>query len=123
MDWYELCQHCTDTCCGIVPLSEETFYGNIDIVQAEIKDILTENGELYPITIDGKCVFYDREIRKCLIYSDRPQVCKDFATNHKGNIMLMCPYYRSNGKRRRPVDTKRLIREVKKIVKRRLDEK
>lgn len=66
-----------------------------------------------PETEDGMCVFLNRETKKCVIYPDRPQVCRDYGQVSE----LQCPYIDLKGNRRSPAKVKRMQRQMKKQMK------
>lgn len=76
------CSKCGE-CCGIfIPVTEREL--------SKIKDFVRENN-IEPATdrytdengFEGRCCFYDTQLKKCKIYPVRPYVCKDFRCDRK----------------------------------------
>lgn len=99
------CREGCGECCGTVPI-EYTVYNNAmhaDLRQVaciEYFDGITDgkSGKKYVLarTQDGFCIFLHRETKRCVIYQDRPDVCRMY-----GRIPeLLCPYIRLNGQMR-----------------------
>jgi len=95
-------------CCGVVPLKEEIILRNIEKIQVAPTKTLTIDGEKYPMTEDLFCIFLNRETKQCMIYDDRPDVCRDYGIKEE----LPCPYLKCNGNRRSPAKTRRMQRQI-----------
>ncbi len=97
---------CTD-CCGPVPFPEETVKKHEDKKQREVTEVVSGGGSIYVLTKDVNCVFLSQE-GKCVIYEDRPQVCKDYGTIPR----LQCPHINMNGNPRSPAKVRRMQRII-----------
>lgn len=38
---------------------------------------------------DGQCILLDRRTMRCMVYEDRPKVCKDYSFNSCKNIRML----------------------------------
>lgn len=112
-------RNCSE-CCGCIPISKEVYTNNLDKIDQSLVEEVLPGDELYVVTHDFKCIFLNREKNECMIYEDRPQVCRDFGT-HK-NPLLMCPYLKPNGNPWSQAQHKRLARAVNKIMKANMNE-
>lgn len=75
IDWKKHCEGCGE-CCGIVPLEPSLWEKHKDKVQNLDEVVPFIKGLVVPFTKDIFCVFLDRDTKRCLIYEDRPEVCK-----------------------------------------------
>jgi uncharacterized phage protein (TIGR01671 family) len=75
IDWKKHCEGCAE-CCGIVPLEPSLWEKHKDkaILVDEVIPFL--RGLVIPFTKDIFCAFLDRNTKRCLIYEDRPEVCR-----------------------------------------------
>jgi len=94
-------------CCGIVPLQKEVFQKHKDKFQRKIKEIVEMGDEIYPLTNDLNCIFLGSK-KECLIYHDRPEVCKTYGLIED----LPCAYIKPNGRKRSPAKTRRMERII-----------
>ena len=108
------CKKGCSECCGIVPINEKFWHENKHKA-TKYKKLMIESGRVYPITKDLKCVFL--KYNKCQIYDNRPSVCRQFGTNHKGNPLLMCPYLHENSSIRNSKERRYLRKIVDKMFK------
>lgn len=86
INWEIQCKDC-GKCCGPVPFEEEFLKTHNYLFQepAVVKELY---GKFVPITDSLMCVFLHRKNKKCLIYEQRPDVCK-----LQGTIpQLPCPF-------------------------------
>lgn len=95
---------CKCDCCGIVPIPENIFNkhkSKITInykINEELKKFHSKfKGYIVPITDDYKCPFLDRDNLKCIIYEDRPNICRDYGVMGNKSKYLQCPYLKPNG--------------------------
>jgi Fe-S-cluster containining protein len=95
-------------CCGPVQISKEVFERN-RAKAAQIEYLIDDGKTVYAVRADGKCVFLNEEM-KCAIYEERPQVCKDFGSNPNGQILLCCPFLRTDGTSRNRAERRQAIR-------------
>ena len=114
---------CAGNCCGNTPLPSELVEKNRDKFQVEvIKELkvnLDEGEEIFCETEDNKCVFLNRETFGCLIYEDRPDICKRFGTD-KDNTIMQCPFLKVNGNPRSPAQQRRYQRQNRDWMKQRM---
>lgn len=83
-------------CCGIIGIPKELAMKNQHLSQIKPKDVIESDGKLYIITPDMFCVYLNRETKKCVIYEDRPEICRIY-----GMIPACpCPHFDLNGRRR-----------------------
>lgn len=77
VDWLKVCAGCHD-CCGPVPFSIGFLKAHKAKMQCFDNKYLnsTEPGYFIPVPTDGYCVFVDRATDLCLVYRDRPKVCR-----------------------------------------------
>ena len=73
--------HCSH--CGICCTETEMLLSNRDIVTLEKQGFkrnyfarISRQGFAFLKNIDGYCVFYNREEKRCKIYNDRPSGCR-----------------------------------------------
>jgi Fe-S-cluster containining protein len=103
--------NCAD-CCGVIPISKELLEKHKDKYQAPITDRGTFNVDSEVlVTNDGLCVFLDRKAKRCLIYDERPKVCRDFGV--VDDWRLGCPHFKPNGNPRSANQIKQLERKLK----------
>lgn len=74
VDWKELCKGC-GKCCGPVLFPNGFIHWNKDKIQARFKAIHTTNATI-PLANDVMCIFLDRETKRCLVYDERPEICR-----------------------------------------------
>tara|TARA_Y100000034_G_C6757435_1_gene337102 strand:- start:221 stop:493 length:273 start_codon:yes stop_codon:yes gene_type:complete len=66
-------------CCGLIPLPKETFDKNKDRIQTKIIKLNELHlNKVLAVTEDLQCVFLNRKNKKCVIYPDRPEICKNY---------------------------------------------
>lgn len=100
---------CKADCCGAVPMSKSVVKKNEHLAQIQpIKVHQLSGDDVYVETEDMRCVFLNRATHKCVIYDDRPTVCREY-----GQIAdLPCPYVALNGRPRSPAKVKRMRRWI-----------
>ena len=104
------CKENCGECCGIVPIPKEIWEKNKHKKQREIEEIKEIREEVYVICEDLKCVFLRKENKKCEIYPDRPQVCRNYGIGKMD--ALSCPYIKPNGKPRSLAMQRRIQRQI-----------
>jgi Fe-S-cluster containining protein len=100
------CSKCPErgSCCGPVPFTKELLEKHRDKIKVEIEKEFEQDKGIWIIPKDGlACVFLDRQTRKCLIYEDRPEVCRIF-----GEEILPCPYFKRSGNSRSKASMKKV---------------
>lgn len=109
-----LCKH---DCCGCVPIHKDIAKLNEHKQQREVKEVIKfGETDIVPLTVDGMCVFLNDKLG-CMIYEDRPSVCRDFGCNPKGHILLQCPYLTTKGVLRSNFDIDRMKRTAQLFIK------
>ena len=102
-------------CCGPVPFPIETLELHEAKVQIEIKELLKNSEGLFiPLTTDGMCPFLHRKQFNCLIYNDRPIICKNFGLSENNP----CAYIKPNGNPRGLAKQKQIKRKLKQTLER-----
>lgn len=87
---------CRGDCCGVIPIDSKVLYRNRHLWQVEpIRQIPTKIG-IFVETEDMHCIFLSRKKRLCMIYKDRPEVCRKYGTIKEHQ----CPIIKINGSRR-----------------------
>lgn len=107
------CKENCGECCGIVPIKKEVWEKNLAKAQKHIKEVIEIRGDVYAITDDIKCVFLSKR-NKCVIYEDRPQICRNYGIGYDN--ALSCPYIKPNGNPRSPAMIKRIQRMINRDV-------
>jgi Fe-S-cluster containining protein len=113
-------ENCSAACCGNgTPLEKEVWERNKHKAVIQPIEVIELKGDVFPFAETGEsCIFLDRETKKCVIYDDRPEICRLFGTGidrqGKPNILLECPYFKPNGNSRSEAKRKQLDRKVKK---------
>ena len=104
---------CKGDCCGNTILPMELIEKNRDKFQVksikESKADFDEGPILFCETEDDKCVFLNRETIRCMIYKDRPDICKRFGLD-KNDMLMQCPFLKPNGNIRSPAKQRRYQR-------------
>jgi len=85
------CKENCGECCGIVPIPTNIWNKNKDKMKKFIEHIHASESFVLPVTEDLKCCFL--KDNKCLIYEDRPDVCRRYGICDE----LPCPYLKPNG--------------------------
>lgn len=103
-------------CCGTVPLPLEVYERNKSkVVNPPIKELSDDFGNVHLVTVNGFCVFLDED-KKCVIYEDRPEVCREYGLIED----MPCPYVRPDGTVRFRQERRRVMRENTKRVRKQL---
>jgi Fe-S-cluster containining protein len=108
------CKEGCSECCGCIPIPIEIFEKNRDKFQVIPKEIVRTQQGMTAITSDVFCIFLNRETNKCMIYDERPQVCRDYG--EKDNPRLACVYFKPNGNPRSEAMQKRVQRYINHLV-------
>ena len=109
LDCSKVCPNkCKADCCGYVPMEKKFWKKFKHMAQVEVKVLKWNTGHVMPLTENLACCFLDKDYR-CVIYKDRPMLCKLFGTK---NIQgLRCPYLKPNGNKRGKKERKKLVGE------------
>lgn len=73
------CSGCGECCTPLIPITKRELKG---IKQFVKKNNISLKNRNRVDGFDGTCAFLDYNTKKCMIYSVRPFVCKDFLCNH-----------------------------------------
>ena len=76
LNWTIICSGCGE-CCGPVPFTEKFLLENAHLYQEQplyLDDCF--EGLFVPITKSLSCVFLDKVTKRCLVYGNRPEVCR-----------------------------------------------
>jgi len=66
-----------------------------DKIEPNFKQIIEKGNEIYYFYDDCRCPFLDRNILKCKIYENRPNICRIYGTGKDPRIL--CPHFKPNG--------------------------
>jgi Fe-S-cluster containining protein len=102
------CGKCAGDCCGPVPLPLELIKKHADKMQGEVLEKFEMHGEMYIFTKDVSCIFLDRATRRCVIYEDRPNICRMYGVDSR----LPCPHMKPNGHERSIASKKKVQRLI-----------
>lgn len=105
---------CSD-CCGMIPMDADwakKHEGKAFVQPVEVLAVPGKNNVLIAVTEDGLCVFLDRDNHKCVVYDDRPEVCRDYGVIPD----LPCPFIKPNGRPRSPAMVKRMRRRINRDI-------
>ncbi len=72
------------------------------LIQVEYTGVQVDDEAVFASTEDLHCISLDRDTRECLIYKERPDLCRKFGD--ESHPMLCCPWLTKEGVRRRRVD-------------------
>jgi len=107
---------CKCDCCGPVPIPTSVYINNIDYIDTElIEETIAGDDDTYVMTKDCKCIFLNRKENRCMIYEERPQVCRDFGRLE--NPLMKCPYLKPNGNPWSEAKRKQLRRICDRMIK------
>ena len=106
--------NCKAECCGCFPMSVELLEQFDSFKQVQVQSIYyyTIDKLSMALTKDEYCVFLNREIFKCMIYENRPAICRKYGTTEE----LPCCYFGVNGERRTRAGRRRARRIISKNV-------
>ena len=87
------CKEGCGECCGIILIPKKLAIKTEHLAQVKPNEVIAVGDDLMIITEDLKCVYLNRETKKCMIYDDRPNICRVY-----GLIpMCRCPYIKMDG--------------------------
>lgn len=94
------CKNSCGECCGIISISKELAKRTEHLAQVKPKKIIENGNDIWVITEDLFCIYLNRKTKRCAIYDERPEVCRNY-----GSIpALPCPYFREDGTRRDKIE-------------------
>ena len=112
MEW-KCIDGCKAECCGIVPIPKELAKKHEEKAQVKAVEIMPfSNNDIVPMTEDAFCIFLNRNTRKCIIYDERPEVCRRYGLAED----LQCAYVDIRGKTRTPAKQRRTLRQINREV-------
>jgi len=100
-------------CCRIVgiPLAVVKKYEHLKQVEV-LKVFGDKNDVVYPVTPDKRCVFLNRKSGLCMIYEDRPAVCRHYGRFPEAE----CPFLTITGRLRTKEEIKKTVEMNKKLI-------
>lgn len=100
---------CNADCCGPIPMSGSEIDSLRDKFQQKPIEMKAFMSKFFIITEDGMCIFLTKD-KRCAIYDDRPQICRDYGIVPQ----LPCPFIKPNGRPRSPAMVRRTQRLINK---------
>jgi Fe-S-cluster containining protein len=110
------CKENCGECCGIVPIPKELAKKTEHLAQVKPKEVIEIEGNLYILPEDMLCVYLNRKAKRCMIYNQRPEICKEYGESER----LPCPHFKANGERRTFTERKLMQAKIDKDVNDRL---
>lgn len=102
---------CHGDCCGIVSLPSVLWERLQGLAVVDVVRIEQVSDDIVMVfTEDGYCVFLDRGDYHCVIYEDRPDVCRRFGLG--GHPAMFCPHLEVDGERRTRSSRRRMERAL-----------
>jgi Fe-S-cluster containining protein len=89
---------CAGECCGCIPIDRDVVDANRFEMQVGYTEMIPAGELSYPMTDDMACVFLHRMEIRCMIYDQRPDVCRRFGD--ESHSALFCPYLHADGTER-----------------------
>jgi hypothetical protein len=116
------CNKCPDGrgCCGIMIFQKEFIEKFKDKMQGKPERTIEQGNSITYIYQDCRCPFLDRINLKCVIYEDRPMICRIYGTGKDPRIL--CPYFKPNGNPWSEAKRKQLERIRDRMISRTLKE-
>jgi len=107
MSWK--CKPNCGECCGCVPFTLELIEKHKDKFQREVLETLPAgDNEVVVVSKSSFCVFLKEDDKSCVIYEDRPDVCKMYGKDPE----LPCPYVKQNGNPRSEAGVRQWQRKI-----------
>lgn len=104
-------------CCGCVPLPRKLINKNRALLQRRYRRYDLEKGYIYPVTADKYCIFLHKETFECMIYDDRPEICRLFGIIPE----LQCNFIDMEGHKRTEEASKMISEENERNAEKRID--
>ena len=110
------CSKCPERgcCCGIFPFDKKVIEKHRDKFQIVPEKEVDMGDRVAFITNDLLCVFLNRQTKLCMIYNDRPDVCKMFGVVE--NKELQCVYFRRSGNKRSDASKRQVEKHIDKMI-------
>lgn len=106
---------CKAYCCGPVPIKKDVYEKHKHkCARPVVFERAVEDGMIIPETGTQYCAFLSPGYT-CLIYEDRPNVCKLFGK--VPSALMQCPFMDINGKKRSDSEKKRVEKEFSDALK------
>ena len=111
------CSKCPDKgcCCGIFQMDKKLVEKHKDKFQVETEKIVEDKNWIALLTKDLGCIFLNRKTKNCMIYEDRPEVCRLYGISK--DPRLQCPYFKRSGARRSPGSQKKVEKKIDSMTK------
>jgi Fe-S-cluster containining protein len=106
---------CHASCCGIVLLPTSTFDKHKHLLGEKVKVVKADDDFYLAFYPDGTCGFLNPKTKRCLIYDDRPEVCRLYGLGKE--LSLQCPYQNRFGKLRSTKSRRKIVNELNKKIK------
>lgn len=108
---------CNGDCCGMIPIDKDIVKKHEKKQQQKVIEIIAiSEKKIIPITTDTLCIFLNRKTKRCVIYKDRPELCRKYGLIEE----LQCPYINTNGNERSEAKKRRMQRKINHEVKQRI---
>lgn len=112
------CKENCGECCGIIPIPKKLAKKTEHLAQVKPTKIIQGQDEnIYVLTEDMKCVYLNRKTKDCMIYKDRPRICKIYGLTSA----CPCPYFKENGEKRLLWERQLIQNQINKTVDRALE--
>ena len=110
------CSKCPEKgcCCGIIPFDKNIIEKHKNKFQVVPEKEVDMGKEVAFITSDILCIFLNRQTKLCMIYEDRPEVCKMYGIVK--NKQLQCPYFRRSGNKRSDASKRQVEKYIDKMI-------
>lgn len=81
---------CKAECCGLVPIPKDVVVKHQNEMRRGSRLLIDEEG-MQIWTKDGNCAFLSKSYR-CIIYKDRPEVCRLMGSGKSDHPMMKCHF-------------------------------
>lgn len=102
---FKCLDNCSE-CCGVVPIPKDLWDKHKNKARI-VEHFIEDKGDqtIFNFDKDFKCSFLVKG--KCIIYEDRPKICKDYGLIEG----LPCPLIKPNGNKRSEAQKKHILRQ------------
>lgn len=105
---------CAGECCGVITMPLRLIWGFQKRWQRQVTEVrryqLGGKKLAVALTVDSYCVFLSPVTKRCVIYDQRPKVCRMYGLIEE----LPCPFFHPDGRPRTEQEQKlRLVRMVR----------
>lgn len=91
-----------------------------DKFQVKPVKIIEDKNWIAILTKDLGCIFLNRKTKNCMIYKERPEVCRLYGISK--DPRLQCAYFKRSGARRSPGSQKQVEKKIDLMTKQIIDE-